>query len=531
MPTAAPPTTIGVCGAGTMGRGIAQAAALGGMPVRLWDPVEGVTGSALEAIATALGKGAERGRWTREQASEASGRLEAAGELSDLAGCELVIEAAPEDLAVKHELFGRVAEVVGGDCVLATNTSSLLVTAVAAPVPRPERVVGLHFFNPAPLMRLVEVVAGEDSADWALDRATAAGEAMGKRAIRAADVAGFVVNRCNRPFGVEALRAVERRRADFPQVDRICRLAGFRMGPFELADLVGVDVGLEVSRSFWEQSFGEPRWRPSPIAARMVAAGRNGRKAGRGYYDYRDGPHRPEDPPAPDAGGGDGLVVVSGEGVLAGELRDAAGAAGWHAATPAESAGEVPFLILDCGPVEEGPPLQGGPQAICCADGSLAALDPGGGAVGFHVLPPLAAAGAVELTRGTDSAPAAAEAAERFFGSLGKRVEWVGDGPGLVLGPIVCQLVNEAAFSLGEGVAGAEDIDAGMVLGLNHPRGPLAWGDAIGLDHVLSVLDALHAESGDPAYRAAPALRRCVLDGRLGVQTGEGFHRHDAAGA
>lgn len=529
MPTV-PPTTIGVCGAGTMGRGIAQAAALGGMRTRLWDPVDGVTGSALTSVATALQKGAERGRWSREQASAASARLTGAGELSELAGSELVIEAAPEELTLKNELLARVAESVGEDCVLATNTSSLLVTAVAAPVPRPERVVGLHFFNPAPLMRLVEVVAGEDSADWALDRATAAGEAMGKRAIRAADVAGFVVNRCNRPFGLEALRAVEQRRADFAQVDRICRLAGYRMGPFELADLVGVDVGLEVSRSFYEQSFGEPRWRPSPIVTRMVAAGRNGRKAGRGYYDYRDGSHRPEDPPAPAAGGGEGLVVVAGEGVLAAELRDAALAAGWESATPEQSAGEVPFLILDCGPGEGDPPLQGGPQAICCAEGSLAALDPGGGAVGFHAIAPLAATGVVELTRGTDTATTVADAAERFFSSLGKRVEWVGDGPGLVLGPIVCQLVNEAAFSLGEGVAGAEDIDAGMVLGLNHPRGPLAWGDAIGLDHVLAVLDALHAESGDPAYRAAPALRRRVLDGRLGVQTGEGFHRPAATG-
>jgi len=526
MPTNGPPTTVGVCGAGTMGRGIAQAAALGGMRTLVWDPVEGVTGQALEQIAAALAKGAERGRWAREEAAAARERVAAAGELAALADCELVIEAAPEDLALKHELLGRVAEVVGDDCVLATNTSSLLVTAVAAGTPHPERVVGLHFFNPAPLMRLVEVVAGEDSAPWALERAAAAGEAMGKRAIRAADVAGFVVNRCNRPFGLEALRAVEQRRADFAQVDRICRLAGFRMGPFELSDLVGVDVGLDVARSFYEQSFGEPRWRPSPIAARMVAAGRNGRKAGRGYHDYRDGPHRPDDPPAPAAGGGDGLVVVAGDGVLAGELAALAADAGWQVATPAQAEGEVPFLILDCGAGEDDPPLQGGPQAICCAHGSLAALDPGGGAVGFHALPPLAAAGAVELTRGADSADSAVAAAERFFTTLGKRIEWVGDGPGLVLGTIVCQLVNEAAFALGEGVAEAEDIDAGMVLGLNHPRGPLAWGDEIGLDHVLSVLEALRFESGDPAYRPAPALRRRALEGRLGVQTGEGFHRH-----
>ncbi len=523
-----PPARIGVCGAGTMGRGIAQAAALGGMATRLWDPVEGVTGAALEAVGAALAKGAERGRWDAGAVEAARARLTEAHDLAGLAGCEVVIEAAPEDLAVKHDLFAQVAAVVGEDCVLATNTSSLLVTAVAAPVPRPERVVGLHFFNPAPLMRLVEVVAGEESAAWALDRAAAAGEAMGKRAIRAADVAGFVVNRCNRPFGLEALRALGERQASVEQIDRICRAAGFRMGPFELADLVGVDVGFDVSRSFYAQSFGEPRWRPSPIAARMVAAGRHGRKAGRGYHDYRDGAHRPDDPAAPKAGGGDGLVVVAGESRLADELAGLAAAAGWDAAPPAVAAGEVPFLILDCGASEGEEPLQGGPQAVCCGDGSLAALDPGGSAVGFHAVPPLAETGVVELTRGTGTSGAAATAAERFFASLGLRAEWVGDGPGLVLGRIVAQLVNEAAFSLGEGVASAEDIDAGMVLGLNHPRGPLAWGDAIGLDRVLALLDALREESGDPAYRAAPELRRRVWDGRLGVETGAGFHRHAA---
>ncbi len=524
MSTGAPPKTIGVCGAGTMGRGIAQAAVLGGMRTLLWDPVEGVTTTARDAVRAALAKGAERGRWDAAAADAADARLTAAENLAALSPCDLVIEAAPEDLDVKHDLFRQVAGVVAEDCVLATNTSSLLVTAVAAPVPRPERVVGLHFFNPAPLMRLVEVVAGEDSAAWALDRAAAAGEAMGKRAVRAADVAGFVVNRCNRPFGLEALRAVGERQASVEQVDRICRLAGFRMGPFELADLVGVDVGFDVSRSFYEQSFGEPRWRPSPIAARMVAAGRHGRKAGRGYYDYRDGPHRPDDPEPPDPGGGDGLVVIAGENRVAYELLGLAEAAGWEAASPAAAAGEVPFLILDCGAGEHDPPLQGGPQAVCCADGSLAALDPGGSAVGFHALPPLGDTRVAELTRGPGTSEAAASAGARFFGSIGLHVEWVGDGPGLVLGRIVCQLVNEAAFSLGEGVASAADIDAGMVLGLNHPRGPLAWGDAIGLDHVLGLLDALCAESGDPAYRAAPELRRRVWDGRLGLETDEGFH-------
>ena len=188
--------------------------------------------------------------------------------------------------------------------MLATNTSSLLVTAVAAGAAAPERVVGMHFFNPAPVMRAAR--GGRRRAvrpGGARSSPAPTGEAMGKLVIDAADGPGFLVNRCNRPFGLEALRLLAERVAPVEQIDRICRLGGgFRMGPFELMDLVGVDVGLEVARSFYEQSFGEPRWRPSPIAARTVAAGRLGRKAGRGYYDYARAGHRPADPEPPPAG-------------------------------------------------------------------------------------------------------------------------------------------------------------------------------------------------------------------------------------
>jgi 3-hydroxybutyryl-CoA dehydrogenase len=511
---------IGVLGAGTMGSGIAQLAALSGARSLVHDP---------DAAALQRGLAAARERLERRGEGAAAERLEPASELAELASCELVIEAVPESLELKRNLFSHVATVATDDCVLATNTSSLLVTAIAAGVPRPERVVGMHFFNPAPVMKLLEVVAGADSAEWALEVARGAGAAMGKEVIQAADGPGFLVNRCNRPFGLEALRLVQERLATVEQVDRIARLGGgFRMGPFELMDLVGIDVGMEVARSFWEQSFGEPRWRPSPIAARMVAAGRLGRKAGRGYYDYSPATHRPDDPPAPEAGGGDGrLVVVAGDSVLAHELRALATAAGWNASDPVSAEGEVPALILDCGADTDGPPLQGAPQAVLCAEGSLSTLDPGGTAVGFHALPPLERAGLVELTRGRDSSAAASAATETFFASLGKHVEWVGDAPGLVLGRIVCQVINEAVFALGESIGSAEDIDTGMKLGLNYPHGPLAWADAMGLDHVLAVLDALAEEYGEERYRAAPVLRRTVFDGRLGRHTGEGFFTYE----
>ena len=211
-----------------------------------------------------------------------------------------MIEAAPERLELKHDIYGRLAEVVGAECVLASNTSSLPITKIAAAVPGPGRVVGMHFFNPAPVMRLLEIVAGALSDERSLALATATGQAMGKDTIRASDGPGFLVNRCNRPFGLEALRLVSEQIADFQSIDRIVRMeGGFPMGPFELSDLVGVDTGFEISESFYELSFGEPRWRPSTIQATRVAAGLHGRKTGRGYYDYSDGPkgYRPRGPP------------------------------------------------------------------------------------------------------------------------------------------------------------------------------------------------------------------------------------------
>jgi 3-hydroxybutyryl-CoA dehydrogenase len=524
------PETIGVAGAGTMGSGIAQLGCLSGARTLLHDPIPDALERGVAQIEHHLERGAARGRWTQEEAAAAAQRLQRAPALGDLAASELVIEAAPERLELKRELFARLSDLVSEDCVLASNTSSLLVTAIAGAAERPERVVGMHFFNPPALMRLLEVVAGEQSSDRAIAVARAAGEAMGKHVIEAVDGPGFLINRCNRPFGLEGLRLLQERIAPLEEIDRICRLGGgFRMGPFELMDLVGVDVGLEVSQSFYQQSFGEPRWRPSPISVRAVAAGRLGRKSGRGYYVYGDGEHRAPDPEPPAVGGGDGVIVLAGETELALELGEAATDAGWETVRPDEAdEHDAPFLILDLtGRDEPDAPLQGGPQAICCAVGSLAALDPGGAAIGFHALPPLNASSLVELTRGPDSTGSAADAAERFFATIGKHTTWVQDAPGLVLGRIVCQVINEAAFALGEGVGSTADIDAGMVHGLSHPRGPMEWADLIGLDHVLSVLDGLADELREDRYRAAPALRRLVLSGRLGRQTGEGFFAYE----
>src|SRR5437763_12997464 len=329
-----------------MGAGIAQLGVLAGIETYLHDPFPEALERGGERVHRGLARGAERGRWSQDEATDAEARLVLAGSLEELSACELVIEAAPEWLDLKRELFERLSSVCPDETVIGTNTSSILVSSLASAAARPENVVGMHFFNPPPLMKLLEVIAATQTRERALAVARAVGEAMGKRVIVASDGPGFLVNRCGRPFGAESLRLLQEHVATIEQIDRICRLGGgFRMGPFELMDLVGVDVGFDVSRSFYEQSFGEPRWRPSMITARLVAAGRRGRKAGRGYYDYTAGPHRPEDPEPPAGAGAEGhALVVAGEGALATELRDAAQRAGYRVTARQEPAADPPWL-------------------------------------------------------------------------------------------------------------------------------------------------------------------------------------------
>src|SRR4051794_32561600 len=455
-----------------MGAGIAQLALGTGAETFLHDPVPDALGAGVDKVHAGLERWAAKGRAVDTY------RLHTAAELGALRDCDIVIEAAPERLDLKHELFSNLSrEIVSGDCVLASNTSSIPITAIARAAERPERVVGMHFFNPAPVMKLVEVIAGLESSEAALARTRELGEAMGKRVIDCRDGPGFLVNRCNRPFGLEALKLLQDGIADVPTIDRIVRAAGFRMGPFELQDLVGIDTGFEVSKSFAELGFGEARWRPSPLSAQMVAAGRFGRKTGRGWYEYTDGePDRPDDPPPPSA---DPIAaLVFGDTPLARELRNA---------TP----GTVPTVAIDCAGSYDGEL----PVARLLDRAPLA----GHSGCGFFALPPI---GAVELVDGPG-----ADLARQFFESLGKPVIEIDDCVGGVIGRMVCQVINESCFAVQEGVGSTEDVDAGMQLGMNHPRGPFEWLEAMGAPQVLRVLDGLHHFTGEERYRAAPLLR------------------------
>lgn len=276
---------IAVVGAGTMGAGIAESAALARMSVVMLDVEEEALERGRQTIERDLERRVKKGRISEDEGRDVLGRVSSTASVGDLSGAPLVVEAVVEDMGVKKKVFGDLEGVVGEDAVLATNTSSLSVTGIAAATESPGRVVGMHFFNPVPAMRLVEVVAGLSTEPSALSRAEEVSERLGKTPVRVSDTPGFIVNRVARPFYLEALRIVESG-GEPGRVDAEIRKEGFRMGPLELADLIGHDVNLSVSESLFERYYYQPRFRPSHLQRSMVEAGTLGRKTGRGFYEY-----------------------------------------------------------------------------------------------------------------------------------------------------------------------------------------------------------------------------------------------------
>ncbi len=278
---------IGIIGSGTMGGGIAQVAAQSGFNVILYDVESSMLTRAINNLTSTFNRLVEKGKLKQEDANATLARITTVTSFNDLAGCDFIIEAAPEKLDLKQSLFSNLESLISHDAILATNTSTLSVTQIASGCKRPQNVVGMHFFNPAPLLPLVEVIAGAVTADSVVTATLDLAKRMGKTAVQVKDVPGFIVNRVARPFYLEALRLLEEGVADHATLDKLIRDGGgFRMGPFELMDLIGLDINYAASISVYESYFHEPRYRPSLAQQRMVESGRLGRKTGRGWYEY-----------------------------------------------------------------------------------------------------------------------------------------------------------------------------------------------------------------------------------------------------
>jgi 3-hydroxybutyryl-CoA dehydrogenase len=496
-PTSLAPGLLGIVGCGLMGRGIAQIAIQGGIQVILHDSRPGGAEEARDAIGATLQKLADKGKLSAQDVADACARLSVAGSVADLAPCTTVVEAIVEKLDAKQELFRQLETVVGAGCILATNTSSLSVTAIAAACKEPGRVAGFHFFSPVPLMKIVEVIAGPLTDAHVADQLVAMGRQMGHTAVRASDTPGFIVNHAGRGYLTESLRILGENIAPHHELDRILReAAGFRMGPFELLDLTGLDVSQPVMESIYDQYYQEPRFRPSPIARQRLAAGLLGRKSQRGFYRYEDG-KKQEIAAAAVPARASIPVWLSAEDAAAwpavGQLLDQLGAerdAGEHPA-----AGSL-CLVL---------PL--GQDATSAAVG--AQLDP----ARTVALDPLFMQGRRTLMTTPLTAAAFRDAAHALFAADGVPVSVIRDSAGLVCQRVVATIVNIGADIAQQGIASPEDIDKAVTLGLGYPKGPLAMGDALGAATILRILDGLFDFYRDPRYRPSPWLKRRAMLG------------------
>ena len=495
--------TVRVIGAGAMGRGIAQLVAAGGVAVEIADVrMEAVT-DAVTHISGMFDRLVAKGRMPADDAAAAKERLHPVGEpLTPFQECDLVIEAVREDLETKRELFSALEKVCPEHTVLATNTSSLPVTAIAAALKDPSRVAGLHFFNPVPLMRLVEVIPGARTAGWIPDALADLVKRLGHEPVLAPDAPGFLVNHAGRGLVTEALQILSEGAAEPVDIDRIARdVLGLRMGPCELLDLTGMDVSHSVMESIWTGFYTEPRFRPSRLGRARVEAGLHGRKTGEGFYKYVDGAK--QEPPEVTAPSVEARPIW-----VHGDVREELGALLSTSGVEVESGDEpssravvlvAPFgrSTVDLAQAEGLPPER------------TLGVDPFGGFFTRLTV-------TVHPGLGKDTGRAGLAA----LGATGRAVTVVRDAPAPVAQRLIASIVNVGCGIAEQRLARPADIDTAVRLGLNYPRGPLEWGDNAGAVRVLEILRGLHASTGDPRYRPATWLTERAALGLPLTETG-----------
>lgn len=486
-----PDIVVGVVGTGTMGRGIIQVTAAGGMRVIIYDSKAGAADDAKTFVSTMLQRLAEKQKMTPDEAKAAAGRISVAKDLKDLAPCDVVVEVIIEKLDAKQALFADLEKIVRPDAILASNTSSLSITSIASHCKHPERIGGLHFFNPVPLMKLVEVIGGARTAPWVIESLTSLGKRMTRQPVVVADSPGFLVNHIGRAFVPESLRIVDEGIASPSQIDGIMRdAAGFRMGPFQLFDMVGADVAHPVMESLYDQFYQEPMYRPSPTARRLVEAGMLGRKTGAGFYRYQDGnADVPAEPARPSL---NGKITV------------------WFGDMDENSAATLRKLLTNAA-------IESGKKP---SDTALCVIAP----IGLDIASAIQSAQldpsrtvAVDTLFGMDkrctvmtspaTTPHYRDVALAMF-DASHPVTMINDSPGFVAQRVAAMIVNVGCAIAQLGISPPADIDLGAKLGLGYALGPLELGDKLGAVRVLQILDALYAFYHEPRYRASPWLRR-----------------------
>lgn len=501
LPTSA---VIGVIGAGAMGAGIAQVAAQAGHSVILHDNQPGAAKAGIDNIRRQLEKRVAKGKMIQGNVDNIIARLQPADAIDALADSHLVIEAIVENLEIKRQVFAQLEALCSPDTLLASNTSSLSITSIAADLERPERMAGLHFFNPAPVMKLVEVVSGLATTSDVADTLYNTAVAWGKVAVHASSTPGFIVNRVARPFYAEGLRLLQEGASDAATIDALLRQAGgFRMGPFELMDLIGHDVNYAVTRSVFDAYYGDTRFEPSLVQQALVEAGRLGRKSGKGFFDYAESAAKPQPTFAEPANMELPALVVQGANSTLAPLLERAQEAGLN------------VVYRESLQQDGSPRLYLGDLVLALSDGRCAAeraVNEGLDAlVLFDLCLDYRSASAISLAASHTTSPEARQLATAFFQRLGMDVTWLTDTPGLVVLRTVAMLANEAADAVLQGVCSAQDGDLAMQTGVNYPCGPLAWADSLGLPFVHRTLTHLQQSYGEERYRSSFLLRRNAL--------------------
>lgn len=484
-----------------MGAGIAQVAALAGHKVKLFDTRTGAAQSAIDHIHTMVGKLAAKGRVTDQQVNCVRAGMSAANSLEDLGNCGLIVEAIVENLEAKQNLFRSLEEFVTADALLATNTSSISVTSIASALKTPERLLGMHFFNPAPLMPLVEIISGVATSLAAAAALYVTAKAWGKVPVYAKSTPGFIVNRVARPFYAEALRVLNEGGSDCATIDAIMReTGGFRMGPFELMDLIGHDVNYAVTRSVFDAFYGDPRFTPSLRQFELVEAGFLGRKSGRGFYTY-----------------GENDVAVVAQTSASGAMPKKFRLFGDLSLTTALASrfGEKSLVFERIAEQADGRIAEADDVVLYTSDGRTASARAQINGVPNTVLVDLAldmsTAVRLVISRADSCSASASAVAIGLLQAAGYSISEIDDIPGMVVLRTVAMLANEAADAVNQGVCNAFDCDLAMRKGVNYPLGPLEWADKIGPAGVVAILDNLRDAYGDTRYRVSPLLRRKAL--------------------